>query len=162
MRVLAITLEELHWVLFSAKCLILLFLISFRNNFVPPICNSGLRAAVQLTCTVVLKETLSYYVKNKSSVFCTFLDASKAFDRVNYCKLFLLLIQRGLPACFITTLINLYTGHSVRVLCAGISSMVLSREESSVQYCFAYIHCESKKLHPFIFAISLSNQALFW
>jgi len=26
------------------------------------------------------------------------LDASKAFDRVHYCKLFRLLIKRGLPA----------------------------------------------------------------
>ena len=34
-------------------------------------------------------------------------------------------MQRGLPACFIRTLINLYTGHSVRVLWAGISSTYL-------------------------------------
>jgi len=40
--------------------------------------------------------------------FCTFLDASKAFDRVNYCKLFRLLIKRDLPACIIRVLINMY------------------------------------------------------
>ena len=39
-------------------------------------------------CTFVLKDTLAYYVKNQTTVFCTFLDASKAFDRINYCKLF--------------------------------------------------------------------------
>jgi len=33
-------------------------------------------------CTFVLKETLSYYAGNQSFVFCTFLDATKAFDRV--------------------------------------------------------------------------------
>ena len=35
-------------------------------------------------CTMVLKETISYYVSNNSSVYCSFLDASKAFDRVHY------------------------------------------------------------------------------
>jgi len=49
----------------------------------------------------VLKETLAYYGKNNSIVFCTFLDATKAFDRINYCKLFRLLIDRGLPASII-------------------------------------------------------------
>ena len=71
---------------------------------------------------MVLKETLSYYTKNNSFVFCTFLDATKAFDRVNYCKLFRLLIQRDLPACIIRILIKLYTEHSVRVLWAGVAS----------------------------------------
>jgi hypothetical protein len=31
---------------------------------------------------MVLKETLSYYVNHQTSVFCTFLDASKAFDKI--------------------------------------------------------------------------------
>ena len=33
-----------------------------------------------------------------------------------------LLIKRGIPACFIRTLVYMYFGHSVRVLWAGISS----------------------------------------
>ena len=33
-------------------------------------------------------ETVNYYNFNKSNVFVLMLDASKAFDRVNYCKLF--------------------------------------------------------------------------
>ena len=36
-------------------------------------------------CTFVLKEALSYYATNQSNVFCTFLDATKAFDWINYC-----------------------------------------------------------------------------
>ena len=73
-------------------------------------------------CTMVLKETISYYVNNQSSVFCTFLDASKAFDRVNYGKLFRLLIRRDLPPCIIRILINLYTISQVRVMWAGLAS----------------------------------------
>ena len=53
--------------------------------------------------TMLLKESVSYYVNNGSSVFCTFLDASKAFGRVTYCHIviFRLLIKRGLPAVII-------------------------------------------------------------
>ena len=36
-------------------------------------------------CSMVLKESLAYYTNNHSSVFCTLLDASKAFDRLHYC-----------------------------------------------------------------------------
>jgi hypothetical protein len=73
-------------------------------------------------CTMVLKETISYYVKNNTPVFCTFLDASKAFDRVNYVKLFRLLVDRGLPAGIIRILINMYLGQSIRVSWAGVVS----------------------------------------
>ena len=38
-------------------------------------------------CTMILKETVSYYIHNGSSVYCTFLDATKAFDRINYRQL---------------------------------------------------------------------------
>ena len=34
-------------------------------------------------CTMVLKELIAYYVNNGNSVYFTFLDASKAFDRVS-------------------------------------------------------------------------------
>ncbi len=73
-------------------------------------------------CTMVLKETLSYYVHNSSFTFCTFLDATKAFDRVNYCKLFNLLIKRGISASFLRVLITLYTRHCFRVVWAGFAS----------------------------------------
>jgi len=71
---------------------------------------------------MVLKETITYYVTNNSSVYCSFLDASKAFDRVHYCKLFPLLVKRGLPPCIVRIFINLYTVNQVRVLWAGLAS----------------------------------------
>jgi len=33
-------------------------------------------------CSMILKETMSYYVNHHSPVFCTMLDATKALDRV--------------------------------------------------------------------------------
>src|SRR5664279_2354365 len=73
-------------------------------------------------CTVVLKEAITYYTKNQSSIFCTFLDASKAFDRVPYCKLFDLLVKRNVPAFIIRVLINFYTNNYVRVSWCGVMS----------------------------------------
>jgi hypothetical protein len=52
-------------------------------------------------CTMVVKEVISYYMNHDSSVFCTFLDASIAFDKVHYCKLFSLLLARNIPALII-------------------------------------------------------------
>jgi len=35
---------------------------------------------------MILKETLAYYSADAGTALCTFLDATKAFDRVDYCK----------------------------------------------------------------------------
>ena len=43
-----------------------------------------------------VKETISYHVNNGSAVHVLLLDASKAFDRVNYCMLFQKLIDEGM------------------------------------------------------------------
>jgi Reverse transcriptase (RNA-dependent DNA polymerase) len=72
--------------------------------------------------TMILKETLSYYVYNESMVYCSFFDASIAFDRVNYCKLFRLLINRGLPPVITRILIHFHAGHPIRVVWNGLTS----------------------------------------
>ena len=73
-------------------------------------------------CTMVMKETIAYYVHNHSPVFCTFLDATKAFDRLHYCKMFRALIERQLPASILRVLINFYTGNYVRISWCGLLS----------------------------------------
>ena len=47
------------------------------------------------------------------------LDDTKAFDRVEYYKLFKLSIERGLPPVIIRLLLNMYTGHLVRISLNG-------------------------------------------
>jgi hypothetical protein len=59
-------------------------------------------------CTLLLKETISYYTRNDSSVYCVLLDATKAFDRISYVKLFHKLIDRKLPAIVIRFSVNSY------------------------------------------------------
>jgi len=49
-------------------------------------------------CSLVVKETIAYYNAHRSNVYCTMLDATKVFDRVQYCKLFRKLIDRNIPA----------------------------------------------------------------
>jgi len=71
---------------------------------------------------MVLKETISYYKQHQTPVFCTFLDASKAFDRLHYCKLFKLHLKRQLPVHILRVLINLYTNSCVRVAWGAITS----------------------------------------
>ena len=88
-------------------------------------------------CTMILKETLGCYNSNNSMAFCTFLDATKTFDRVRYCKLFRLLVDRGLPACVIWVLICLYTGHMVRIAWNGVQSQYFMAA-NGVKHCLLY------------------------
>ena len=62
-------------------------------------------------CTFMVKETLQYDFQNNSNVYAAVLDASKAFDRIEYCKLFNMLIDRKMPPL----VINLYTKQSTSV-----------------------------------------------
>ena len=48
-------------------------------------------------CIYLLKEIINFYTTSGSSVFLCFVDVRKAFDRVNYNKLFLKLHNRGTP-----------------------------------------------------------------
>ena len=99
-------------------------------------------------CTMVLKETLSYYVNNQTPVFCTFLDASKAFDRIHYGKLFDVLIKRNLPVCIIRVLINLYTYNLLRVRWNGVNTDYFSAVNGVKQ---------GAVLSPVLFCVYLDN-----
>ena len=66
-------------------------------------------------CTFVVKEVINYYLKNGGQVYVTLLDASKAFDRINYVKLFKLLLRKGLCPLVSRFLLNMYTNQLVRV-----------------------------------------------
>ena len=53
---------------------------------------------------------MKHFVNNGSKVHCTFLDASKAFDKVLLNGLYVKLIERGAPFSFIRILMALYSG----------------------------------------------------
>ena len=62
-----------------------------------------------------LKETVNYYVEHGSRVFCSFLDASKAFDRLVHSGLFIKLMERNVPLPFLNIIISWYDGLVCRV-----------------------------------------------
>ena len=66
-------------------------------------------------CTFVVNQVVDYYSSRGSYVYVTLLDASRAFDRVNYVRLFELLLQRGLCPMLIKFLLYMYTCQSLVV-----------------------------------------------
>ena len=66
-------------------------------------------------CIYVLKESIDRYVEQQSSVYLCFLDASKAFDRVNHYSLFNKLITRGVPGYLVRILIYWYSNQNMCV-----------------------------------------------
>ena len=68
-----------------------------------------------VNCTFVANEIIQYYLNNSTNVYAVLLDASKAFDRVNYVKLFKLLLKRNLSPVVTRFLANLYTSQTIRV-----------------------------------------------
>ena len=58
--------------------------------------------------TFALNETISYYTNNSSQVYALFLDASKAFDRLNYIKLFKKLLDKNMCPITVRLLLSMY------------------------------------------------------
>ena len=66
-------------------------------------------------CTTMIRETISYFVNKGSNVYGLVLDATKAFDRINYCKLFRILLKRNINPLICRLLLNMYTNQKLRV-----------------------------------------------
>ena len=59
-------------------------------------------------CTCVVDEVITYYNTNDMCVKAVLLDASKAFYRVEYVKLFCLLLKRDLCPLILRCIVNMY------------------------------------------------------
>ena len=66
-------------------------------------------------CVYALKEVVSKYKRHNTTVFMCFLDATKAFDRINHGKLFTVLQERGVPPYLIRILYYWYTKQTMKV-----------------------------------------------
>lgn len=66
-------------------------------------------------CTFAVSETINYYLTNHTDVHAVLLDASKAFDRVHYVKLFKILLNKGLCPMVTRLLVYMYTHQRVNV-----------------------------------------------
>ena len=73
------------------------------------------RAHSTLQCTLVIDEVAKYFLKNDGDMYVMMLDASQAFDRVNFIKLFNVLIQKGMCPLLCRFLVYSYTKQKIRV-----------------------------------------------
>ena len=70
----------------------------------------------------VLKECVDYFTMHGSNVLVTFLDCSKAFDTVSHSGIFLKLIERGVPLCFLNIMMYWYLNMQARCIWRGVFS----------------------------------------
>ena len=61
----------------------------------------------------MLNEIIEYYHSNNTDTFVIMLDASKAFDRVNYYQLFHLLVNKILCPTIIRLLLYMYLNQKI-------------------------------------------------
>jgi len=73
-------------------------------------------------CTSAAKRTIDYYLKRGSYVFACFIDFRKAFDVVNYWKLFAQMLIDGTDLCFVKLLVFWYSHQTLRVHWQGYCS----------------------------------------
>jgi len=108
------------------KILDLIILNRYTNQLLTSDQQFGFKAKRSTNmCTIVVKEVVNYYVNNGSPALCMMLDATKAFDRVHYGKLFNMLVARDMPFVTIRLLLNMYTAMLLR-LCGMVFTLVHS------------------------------------
>ena len=67
------------------------------------------------SCKTVFKEIVKYYLRGNSNVYCCLFEASKAFDKIYFGKLFKTLISKNLPPLIIRSILNSYIRQETRV-----------------------------------------------
>jgi exonuclease III len=99
-------------------------------------------------CTGILKDTIEYYKRRRSYVFLCFLDIKKAFDSVNYWKLFKMLLKRGVSKSVVSLLVKWYKDETMFVRWMGIDSELFGRTNGVRQ---------GSPLSPFLFNVYLNS-----
>ena len=82
-------------------------------------------------CTSMVQETISYFVSNNTNVYGLLLDATKAFDRINFVKLFNILLSRKICPLICRLLLIMYIRQKLKIRwdgefseCFGVSNGV--------------------------------------
>lgn len=60
-------------------------------------------------CVFIIKELIDFYISSGSPLYVCFMDASKAFDRINHYRLFDNLLIRGMPVIIVRLLYTWYS-----------------------------------------------------
>ena len=86
-------------------------------------------------CTMIVNEVVEYYKSNKTDTYILILDASKAFDHVNYIKLFHILLIKGLCPLIIRLLLYIYCHQCVLIKWGNCMSRALKTSNGVKQGC---------------------------
>ena len=92
------------------------FLYKYKNALSASDRQFGFKKGLSTSnCSTVVNEVIDYFNRQETSVYCVMLDASKAFDKVHYIKLFRLLLRKGLCPLVARFLAILYTKQKIMV-----------------------------------------------
>ena len=98
------------------KLLDIIILKREGNNLLTNDLQFSYKAGASTTmCSTMVRETISYFNHRGANVYGLVLDATKAFDRINYCKLFNILLERNLCPLTCRLLLHMYTNQTLRV-----------------------------------------------
>ena len=64
-------------------------------------CSNQVLSLYEKLISFVFKEIIDNYIRRDNNIYCCFLDASRAYDRVSHTKLFSALKTRGVPIIYI-------------------------------------------------------------
>ena len=93
-----------------SKLLELVILLRWRPLFMSSDLQFGYKVSHSTSmCSAIYREIVQYFTCRKSKVYSVLLDASKAFDKVHFGKLFNLLLDRGIPPAVVRVLLDNYT-----------------------------------------------------
>ena len=121
------------------------FLVSVDNQF-------GFKSSHSTDMSLfLLKQTIAQYNHNGSPVFVAFLDASKAFDKVNHGVLFKKLVEAKVPMIFVHLLARWYSSQR---------SCVKWNSAYSESFSTANGVRQGSILSPFLFAIYMNELSL--
>ena len=87
------------------------------------------RKSLTSDCTFAVMETVNYFKRNDTNTFVLMLVASKAFDRVNYVKLFRRLVKRGICPTVLLYLLHVYTNQNMNVVWSNTMSDCLAAQK---------------------------------
>ena len=73
-------------------------------------------------CIFILKELIDLYLSTNSPLYVCFMDASKAFDRIQHSLLFKKLLARGIPVAIVRLLYTWYSSQDLFVKWCNIVS----------------------------------------
>jgi uncharacterized protein YqgQ len=98
------------------KILECIFLRKIKKHDPVDECQFGFKANHSTAfCTNIVKKVVNYYTLRGSTVFASFIDFSKAFDKVNYWKLFNKLLDDNIDKSLVTLLSFWYSHQSTVV-----------------------------------------------